>query len=186
MGLLKKRNIRRAGKIVDMFEGQIKEGQSVIDIGMGNGLIASIVKKRFKADVIGADVIDYNESDITMKIFDGKNLPFKDNEFDVAIIIETLHHCDDPIQILREAKRVAKKVIILEDVHVSRIHKMIMNFYDFMMNVRHGVNTPFNFRSHKEWMGIFERLGLKVMKTVWYRNNPIYSPMKTRFYVMGK
>jgi ubiquinone/menaquinone biosynthesis C-methylase UbiE len=41
-----------------------------------------------------------------------ESLPFKDKEFDTAILCEILEHVENPIKALQEAKRVANKVII--------------------------------------------------------------------------
>jgi ubiquinone/menaquinone biosynthesis C-methylase UbiE len=43
---------------------------------------------------------------------DAARLPFKDKEFDVAVLSEILEHVDDPVAVIREAKRVARFVII--------------------------------------------------------------------------
>ena len=39
-------------------------------------------------------------------------LPFKDDEFDVAVMMEVLEHLPDPVRALEEAARVAKTIII--------------------------------------------------------------------------
>ena len=45
---------------------------------------------------------------------------FKDNFFDSAIIAYVLHHCDDPVSVLKEAKRVCRgNIIIFEDIEVD-------------------------------------------------------------------
>lgn len=42
---------------------------------------------------------------------DANDLPFKDQEFDTALLGEILEHMDDPVHTLEEAQRVAKMVI---------------------------------------------------------------------------
>jgi SAM-dependent methyltransferase len=41
-----------------------------------------------------------------------ENLPFKDQSFDAAIAIATVHHWPDPIAGLREMRRVARRVVV--------------------------------------------------------------------------
>lgn len=45
-------------------------------------------------------------------VADAHRLPFKDKEFKQALLCEILEHVDDPLQVLREASRVAEEVII--------------------------------------------------------------------------
>ena len=42
---------------------------------------------------------------------DAHHLPFDDQTFDTAILGDMLEHCPDPAQVLREAARVAKKLV---------------------------------------------------------------------------
>ena len=186
MNIIKKRNLRRAKSISRFYKGYLEKGQNVLDIGLGNGLNAAQIRKEHKVNITGIDVIDFNEADIPLKIFDGKNIPFKDNKFDVAMITQTLHHCDEPLKVLKEASRVSKRLVILEDVGVSGIHMIISKWFDWMMNLRHGVNSPGNFRMHEEWLSVFRKMKLKVIVTKKYEENPFYSPMRSRFYVLEK
>lgn len=43
---------------------------------------------------------------------DAARLPFDDRSYDTAIIGDMLEHCDDPIAVLREACRVADRLVI--------------------------------------------------------------------------
>lgn len=43
---------------------------------------------------------------------DAHKLPFKDDEFDTAVLGDMLEHVLDPVQVLREAARVAKKIVV--------------------------------------------------------------------------
>ncbi|MCH2440074.1 MAG: class I SAM-dependent methyltransferase [Candidatus Poseidoniia archaeon] len=38
-------------------------------------------------------------------IFDGKQIPFEDDAFDLAIVLTVLHHTSNPEEVLREAMR---------------------------------------------------------------------------------
>jgi SAM-dependent methyltransferase len=42
-----------------------------------------------------------------------EDLPFDDNEFDLAVLINTLEFLDDPLQALREAGRVANRKVFI-------------------------------------------------------------------------
>jgi len=62
-------------------------------------------------------------------IYDGKTLPFDNEEFDVSLLNETLHHCEDPESVLIEARRVAKSVYVIEhfpnpDANIKELVKL--------------------------------------------------------------
>ena len=84
------------------------------------------------------------------KIFQGKKLPFKDKEFDVATLNDVLHHIGD-LGIINEAQRVAEKVLIFE---------MEPNFFikviDLILNAaRHrDFNIAPNIKTAEEWKKI--------------------------------
>jgi ubiquinone/menaquinone biosynthesis C-methylase UbiE len=49
-------------------------------------------------------------------IYNGLDIPFKDNSFDVVLILFVLHHAAEPARLLREAKRICRRsVIVFED-----------------------------------------------------------------------
>jgi ubiquinone/menaquinone biosynthesis C-methylase UbiE len=61
---------------------------------------------------VGATQVDIDHYDLPNFVqADAHNLPFKDDEFDTAVLGDILEHVVDPVQVLREAGRVAKKVV---------------------------------------------------------------------------
>lgn len=132
----------------------------VLDIGAGRCYIAEEMKRRNNVDVACLDVKDLSQTDVEVVVYGGKKIPFKDNEFDTALIAYVLHHCEDPIKVLKEAKRVTKgSIIIFEDTKPSGF----VNMMDFFSNKLRGVKTPFKFRTEKEWATIFKKLNLKIV-----------------------
>ncbi len=90
------------------IHSQIKPGEKILDIGSADGWI-------FKGTVFAPYVtsIDLDQYDMPNFIrMDAQDLKFPDNSFDVAIMGEILEHVDDPICVLKEATRVARKIII--------------------------------------------------------------------------
>ena len=180
-------NTKRAISMLSHFEGLIKPGDRVLDIGLGNGIVAKHVKDHFKTYVEGLDVVDYNETEIKNTIYDGLHLPFKDNSFDCILILQTLHHCTDQIQVLREAKRVAKHhIIIIEDVYGNKFEKLMTFLHDYISNRRKGVKCPYYFQTKKRWKEIFEGIGVKLKMEKGWKSRYLIIRFKHVLFVLAK
>ncbi|MBI2523136.1 class I SAM-dependent methyltransferase [Candidatus Woesearchaeota archaeon] len=132
----------------------------VLDVGSGRGYIAKEISKYGK-NVQCLDVKDHNLTDLPLKIYDGKRIPFKAGSFDTVLVCYVLHHADDPTGLLKECIRVSKKRgIIFEDNADSLLTKPL----DILFNRLHGVDTPLNFRSISQWIKEFKKLNLKIIK----------------------
>ena len=157
---------------VDFLEEFIKEGEKIVDIGGGAGWISQELQIRKNTKNLILDVTNLNQTDLPLVIYDGKNMPFADNTFDVAFLICVLHHCEDPERVLREAKRVVKKkIIIIENIAKNPIGKFALCCKDAILNIgfsllanslKEIINLPFYFKTVPEWEQIFNNLNLKL------------------------
>lgn len=95
-------------------------GERVLDIGCGAGNHLLTLSK-LGLDVSGLDASPYmiNKAGkrlghrCTLRTGMAEDLPFEDNEFDFAVLINTLEFIDNPLQALREAGRVANKKVFM-------------------------------------------------------------------------
>lgn len=135
---------------------------SLLDVGAGTGEIAqAICKIRPELIISGVDVKIRPKTFIPVVDYDGNQLPFDDNAFDAVIIIDVLHHCNDPIAMLQECSRVSKKWVLIKD-HISEtpLNRAILRFMDWIGNRAHGVVLPYNYLSSAEWASVFNQTGL--------------------------
>jgi len=92
-------------------------GKTILDIGCATGEYCNELKKTgFKCtgiDIHPEYVKKANEKGIEAYVMNGNNIEFQDNSFDTVLLFEVLEHVDDPLSILNEAKRVAKKNILI-------------------------------------------------------------------------
>ncbi|MFH1971104.1 MAG: methyltransferase domain-containing protein [Patescibacteria group bacterium] len=95
-------------------------------------------------------------------IYNKKKIPYKDNSFDVALILTVLHHTPDPIKIIKEAKRVAKRIIIVEDVYENNFQKLLTFVVDSIINFEF-FKHPHSNKSDNEWIQLFKNMGLKLL-----------------------
>jgi len=140
------------------FEG-IKDylkGETILDLGAGDGLLALEINKQLNKNVLLVDILDYNSSDLPLILYnpDGK-LPFADNEIDTTILYTVLHHSNDPKHLLQEAMRVTKKRLIIKEAYIEKEENRITNsFFDWFYNRVIGdedINVPLNFLKVEGW-----------------------------------
>jgi len=155
---------------------------SILDIGCGGCKISKYLKESgYK--VIPIDVKDKSKiKTISPKIFDGKKLPFKNNSFDVSIIIAVLHHTKNPEDLLEEAARVSDCIIVMEDIYTNILKKYLTYFIDSLVNFEF-FNHPHMNKSDREWKRIFEEQNLKLIKAE-YGN--IWGVFSEAFYCLKK
>lgn len=147
----------------------IARGDRVLDIGAGGGWIGKRLSDSREARVTLLDVADMNRTNLELKVYDGKHVPFPDNSFDACLLLFVLHHCEDPMRVLGEAVRVAgKRLIIFEDTFRSPFEKFLACANDWISNSPFflanpfKMNMPFHYRQVAEWEDIFKKLALKV------------------------
>lgn len=95
-----------------LIDRAIKNKEKILNIGCKDNFMF----RDTSLDVMNVDITDEIPntyiSKTKFKIADAHNLPFSDNEFNCSILGEILEHVKDPIQVLREAKRVARNVYL--------------------------------------------------------------------------
>lgn len=187
--LLAGRNARKTAKLVAFCSDNILYGTglTVLDLGCGNGLFCHALSElSLVSYAVGADVVDYRKESIDFQLHkEGEAIPFDDKSFDYTFIVEVLHHSDDPEHLLMEAVRVTRgSVVVFEDVVTSSIRLFFMRGFDILMNMRHGVNTPLNFKSEREWEQIFSRLNVSVQDIYDYSFYTMYSPQRCRVFIL--
>lgn len=179
--LLHQRNQRKTAKLVAFCNHHFihQNHLNVLDLGCGNGMFAQSLSTCSEIDqVIGVDVIDYRKTDIPFYFYEqGSHIPFPADTFDLTFIVEVLHHTDNAIHLLNEAKRVTRNsIVIFEDIATSKTRLRFMEIFDILMNMRHGVHTPLNFKTESEWLAIFKQLSFSLEKILAYNFYSIYTP----------
>ena len=172
-----------ARKVLPECSSFIKTGSKILDLGCGFGIIGKTFTNSLKVDVTGVDIVDRRAVPLNFHLYNGRNLPFGNNNFDVVFISYVLHHCHDPIFTLKEAKRVTKeKIIIYEDLPENLFLKLICKIHGFTFasffqkNQERGI-----FKNDREWKAIFNDLGLKLVF-----ERKIWSFLKRKIYVLEK
>jgi len=155
---------RRINVLTDLIAKSLPEGSKVLDIGCGDGKIDSLIKELKPSVLIeGIDVLLRDRSFIKVTKFDGNRIPFDDDHFDFTLLIDVLHHTDDPSIILKEAKRVSKKHVLIKDhAREGFLAEATLRFMDYVGNARHGVYLPYHYLDNSEWEVLFKKTELTV------------------------
>ncbi len=159
-------------------------GQTVLDLGAGTGFMARWLRERTRVVPTTADVVEYGNRDRSIPFIkqeDPFTVPVEDGAFDVVLLMFVFHHIEpyeDQFLLLDEAIRIARRrVIITEDTPRTRTDRIFNTGWDWLLNRRHGVPTPFTFRNVAEWTPIFKERDLSLAAVETYR--PMWPTLKT-------
>lgn len=152
---------RRIRRLADAIIERLPHGARVLDVGCGSGdLAALILSERPDLTIEGIDVLVRPGTAIPVTEYDGEHIPFPDGSFDAAIVVDVLHHTDDPALVLAEISRVAPIVIVKDHLRDGLFAGLTLRFMDWVGNAAHGVRLPYNYLSRREWTQIWQTLHL--------------------------
>ncbi len=161
----------------------IEEGTKILDLGCGSGIVGKAFQSFFKADLLGVDIKDRRIYDIPFRAIDGKTLPFDNKSFDIVLISYVLHHSEDPLGLLREAKRVSKKrIIIFEDLPDGLVSGFFCRLHGISFDKLFGNPSKTSFHSEEGWKKIFREAGLELLSKKRVSNFPV----KKEIFVLGE
>jgi SAM-dependent methyltransferase len=165
---------RRVRKLADHLAAALPDAGSVLDVGCGDGSIdVAVLALRPRLRIIGIDVLVRERTHIPVMHFDGTALPFPDHYFDVVMFVDVLHHTPDPSVLLAEARRVARRAVVLKDhTRDGLLAGATLRLMDWVGNAHHGVALPYNYWPEAAWRATFESLKLRV--DVWEARLGLY------------
>lgn len=181
--LMKPLCLSKARKVVDACQPYLKG--NILDVGAGRCLVAKEIVSRTGFPISCIDVKNLNETELNLKVYDGKKIPFRSGSFYTVLLVYVLHHCEKPEDVLNECIRVSKKrIIIFEDFGPVKM----MHALDYFSNkVLHGVETPLNFKSEAKWLSLFKSMGLKPVHIARDVEKQWFYPfVKHRMFVLDK
>ncbi|HEV2022080.1 MAG TPA: methyltransferase domain-containing protein [Terriglobales bacterium] len=128
---------------------------SILDVGCGDGLLDQLLlERRPDLSVRGIEVLIRKKTYRPIETYDGKTIPFPQKSFDAVMLVDVLHHTDDPLELLTQAAGVARKCVLLKDhTRNGLLAGPTLRFMDRVGNARHGVALPYNYWTYQRgWM----------------------------------
>ena len=165
---------RRVRVLASQLASLLPKNAKVLDVGCGDGTLDSLIlRSRPDLTINGIDILVRPQTHIPVVPFDGNTIPYPDRAFDVVMFVDVLHHTDDPMVLLREAKRVARQAIVLKDhTKDGMLAGPTLRFMDWVGNRHHGVVLPYNYWTQTQWERAMSDLGLAA--AAWNANVGLY------------
>ena len=95
---------------------------TILDVGCGEGVLTEKWARRCDGSVVGIDLDDpalhaewekRSAPNLEYRVMKAENLPFADDEFELASAIEVLEHVPEPEATLSEMARVAERYLLV-------------------------------------------------------------------------
>ena len=152
---------RRIQRLAAAIAERLPRDAHVLDVGCGSGdLAAQVMQLRPDVRIEGIDVLVRARTAIAVAEYDGRHIPYPDGSFDAAMVIDVLHHTDDPEAVLAEIVRVAPRVVIKDHLCDRAAAGLTLRFMDWVGNAAHGVRLPYNYLPLSKWREIWSKLHL--------------------------
>ena len=98
-----------------------------------------------------------------IEYYDGQEIPYSKDAFDVVLLIDVVHHEVDPHHLIDECARVARRVLIIKD-HAKEgfLAQQRISLMDWASNAPYGIPCLYRYNTVEEWKLWHERHGLLI------------------------
>ncbi|PCI98987.1 MAG: hypothetical protein COB15_04815 [Flavobacteriales bacterium] len=162
-----------ANKISKNISSHFPEASEIncLDVGTGDMTIAELIGEispstNWKCIDIHELPKELKNSEKWKKYqqFDGNNIPFPNNSFDISVFSDVLHHTGDSApKLIAEAARVSKYIVIKDHFEYSFYSRSILKLMDIVGNWGYGVSIPKRYFSKKSFESLVDSSGLKIV-----------------------
>lgn len=152
---------KRIKCLSELILPRLKKNDKVLDVGCGGGALGMTLMQASAAPtglvVEGLENRPRGREPILVHSYNAQKYPFADNSFDVVCLMDVLHHDRDIKSILREAARVAKRLVIIKDHKPDGLFAQArICTLDWAANFGYGVKCLYYYPTHSEWKHLFE------------------------------
>lgn len=138
--------------------------KEILDVGAGDGKIDSMLMANTNVSITGIDVLVRDMTYIPVEQYDGIHIEKEDGSVDTLMLIDVLHHTDDPEAVFKEVCRVSNRYVIVKDhVRHGLISYLKLRLMDYVGNNRFHVRLPYNYLTQSKWNKMFEDNDLEIV-----------------------
>lgn len=103
-------------------------GKSILDVGCATGdYCLELTKRGFRCTGVDSNVAYVEKAkskNVEAYVMNASSLDFNDKSFDTILLFEVLEHAENPSAILKEAKRIAKRNILITVPNNTQLEKL--------------------------------------------------------------
>ena len=161
----------RLRELVRRISPHLRPGDRVLDVGCGTGALGRAILDAptcpASVEVQGLERVKRGGERIVVDEYDGVRFPHRDRTFDVVILADVLHHEEDPDRLIRECRRVSRRLVIIKD-HQRRgvLALPRIAFIDWAANAPYGVRCLYRYQRPGEWAESHRRHRFRVEEEV--------------------
>ena len=154
---------------ISPLRGSLGVEPTLLDFGCGNMAISNELQSRgLVSKVWGIDTYAPPQDDTGkyahyIQLAPGRDIPFPDGHFDLAITVDVLHHAgaDEAVHVLRELTRVSRYVVVKDHFEYGQMTRQILRAADWYGNYAYGVNVPSRYYDTGSWQRTIDAAGLR-------------------------
>lgn len=158
----------KAKNLCELIEDEPAE--SILDVGTGRGEVLAACypfKTKIGADISEEAIKQHRERHDThklVKIDADKPLPFSNDEVDFVLLCDILEHVDNPVNLLKEAARVGKNVLVKIPVEKALLLSMMRRIYKIEYGLKHPSGHLYCW-DLSDVHNLIEQAGLKIVRS---------------------
>jgi ubiquinone/menaquinone biosynthesis C-methylase UbiE len=128
---------------------------SLVELGAGDGEMTDLIQTRrpaWCASITPSDVVEAGAERLRAKGYrtarqaDACATPFGDDEFDVAIAYDVMHHVADPAAMAREMVRIARRRVFLIEANGASLMRRLLELTDLYRKAGENSYLPRRYR----------------------------------------